>query len=165
MMQDRESDEYALAILGPGKNPFHVGDDRKRLDIDVFHDLAGHLSQPILRESARQRGITLTGRMEPCTTCRKEARDERGGRLAISYISTCAARTPPQAATTACPMLLILQQATSRTTPFVASLTPWPFSGGVSSTSLTRRRRKYGVFVATAIRSGPARTSVTSAPP
>ena len=28
-------------------------------------------------------------------TCRREARDERGRRLAISYISTCAARTPP----------------------------------------------------------------------
>ena len=41
----------------------------------------------------------------------------------------------------------------------------WPSSGGVSSTSPTRRGRGYGVFVATAIRSGPARTSVTSAPP
>ena len=67
MMQ--ESAERALAILDPGKNPFHVGNDRKRVDINVFHDRAGHLSEPILRESARQRGITPTGRMEPCTTC------------------------------------------------------------------------------------------------
>ena len=67
MMQG--SAERALAILGPGKNPFHVGNDRKRVYIKVFHDRAGHLSEPILRESARQRGITLTGRMEPCTTC------------------------------------------------------------------------------------------------
>ena len=63
----RESAERALAILGPGKDPFHVGNDCKRVDINVFHDRAGHLSEPILRESARQRGITLTGRMEPCT--------------------------------------------------------------------------------------------------
>ena len=63
MMQ--ESAERAMAILGPGKDPFYVGNDRKRVDINVFHDRAGHLSEPILRESARQRGITLTGRMEP----------------------------------------------------------------------------------------------------
>ena len=69
MMQARESDECALAILGPGKNPFHVGNDRTRVDINEFYDRAGHLSEPILRESARQRGIILTGWMEPCTTC------------------------------------------------------------------------------------------------
>ena len=65
----QESDQRALAILGHGKDPFYVGNDRKLVDINVFHDRAGHLSEPILRESARQRGITLTGRMEPCTTC------------------------------------------------------------------------------------------------
>ena len=67
MMQ--ESAERALAILGPGKDPFHVGNDRKRVDINVFHDRVGHLSEPVLRESAWQRVITLTGRMEPCSTC------------------------------------------------------------------------------------------------
>ena len=65
MMQDRESDECALAILGPGKNPFHVGNDLKQVNVNVFHDRASHLSEPILRESARQRGITLAGRMGP----------------------------------------------------------------------------------------------------
>ena len=69
IMQDRESDECALAFLGPGKNPFHVGNDRKRVDINGFHDRASHLTKHILRLFARQRGITLTGRMEPCTTC------------------------------------------------------------------------------------------------
>ena len=53
-MQDRENDECALAILGPGKNPFHVGNNRKRVYINVFHDRAGHLSEPILGEFARQ---------------------------------------------------------------------------------------------------------------
>ena len=52
MMQERESAARALALLGPGKNPFHVGNNRKRVDINVFHDRAGHLSEPILRESA-----------------------------------------------------------------------------------------------------------------
>ena len=66
MMQ--ESAERGLAILGPGKDAFHVGNDRKGVDINVFHDRAGLLLEPILRESARQREITLTGRMEPCTT-------------------------------------------------------------------------------------------------
>ena len=42
MMQ--ESAERALIILGPGKHPFHVGNDRKRVDINVFHDRAGQLS-------------------------------------------------------------------------------------------------------------------------
>ena len=42
MMQERESAERALAILGPGKNLFHVGNDRKRVDINVFHDRTGH---------------------------------------------------------------------------------------------------------------------------
>ena len=65
MMQERESDECALAISGPGRNPLHVGNDRMRVDINVFHDRAGHFSEPILREPARQREITLTGRMEP----------------------------------------------------------------------------------------------------
>ena len=77
----QESDQRALAILGHGKDPFHVGNDRKRVDINVFHDHAGNdrkrvdinvfhdhagqVSEPVLRESARQRGITLTGRIEP----------------------------------------------------------------------------------------------------
>ena len=54
MMQ--ESAERALAILDPGKNPSHVGDDCKRVDINVFHDRAGHLSKPILRNLLGSKG-------------------------------------------------------------------------------------------------------------
>ena len=49
MMQ--ESAERTLAILGPGKDPFYVGNDRKRVDINVFHDRAGHLSESSLKQS------------------------------------------------------------------------------------------------------------------
>ena len=35
----------------------------------MFHDRTGHLSEPVLRESARQQRITLTGRIEPCNSC------------------------------------------------------------------------------------------------
>ena len=52
----RESAERALAILGLGKDPFHVGNDRKRVDINVFHDRAGHLSKPILRNLLGSKG-------------------------------------------------------------------------------------------------------------
>ena len=48
----------------PGRNPFHVGNKPRSVDINVFHDRTGHLSDPILTESAGQQGITLTGRME-----------------------------------------------------------------------------------------------------
>ena len=58
-----------IGHFGPVENLVHVGNDRMRVDINVFHDRVGHLSERILRESARQRGIILTGRMEPCTTC------------------------------------------------------------------------------------------------
>ena len=58
--------------------PFHVGSIRKRVNNYVFHDRAGHPSEPVLRESARQRGITLTRPMEPCTTC-ISARGTRAG--------------------------------------------------------------------------------------
>ena len=52
-------------LWAPGKILSVVGNDRQRVDINVFHDRAGHLTKPILREPARQRGITLTGQMEP----------------------------------------------------------------------------------------------------
>ena len=43
-----------FAVLVPGRNPFHVGNKPRSMDINVFHDRTGHLSEPILRESARQ---------------------------------------------------------------------------------------------------------------
>ncbi|CAN0531966.1 unnamed protein product, partial [Ectocarpus sp. 12 AP-2014] len=66
-----ESDECerAMAVLGPGKTPFNVGNAQKVMDINTFHYRAGHLSEPILRLSAKQHGITLTGTMDSCRWC------------------------------------------------------------------------------------------------
>ena len=61
------------------------------MDINVFHDRTGHLSEPILRESARQQGITLTGRMEPCNSClpargqRAPVTKKSGGRVELDH--------------------------------------------------------------------------------
>ena len=64
-----ERAKNAFTVLVPGRNPFHVGNKPHSMDINVFHDRTGHLSEPILWESARQQGITLNGRMEPCNSC------------------------------------------------------------------------------------------------
>ena len=50
---ESERAKNAFAVLVPGRNPFHVGNPRS-MDINVFHDRTRHLSEPILRESARQ---------------------------------------------------------------------------------------------------------------
>ena len=55
----------AFAVLVPGRNPFHAGNRPRSMEINVFHDRTGHLSEPILGESARQQGITITDRIEP----------------------------------------------------------------------------------------------------
>ena len=104
MIQERAKNAFAVVV--PGRNPFHVGNKPHSMDINVFHDRTGHLSEPILRESARQQGITLTGRMEPCNS-RLPARGQRapvaersGGRVEHDLppndvlASTCAARSP-----------------------------------------------------------------------
>ena len=102
---DSEHAKNAFAVLVLGRNPFHVGNKPRSIDINVFDDRTGHLSEPMLRESARQQGITLTCRMEPCNSClpargqgapvakRSDGRVERD--LAPNcWRSTCAARSP-----------------------------------------------------------------------
>ena len=66
---ESERAKNAFTVLVPGRNQFHVGNKPRSTDINVFHDRTGHLSDPILRESARQQDITLTGRMKPCNSC------------------------------------------------------------------------------------------------
>ena len=60
---ESERAKNAFTVLVPGRNPFHVGNKPRSMNINVFHDRTGRLSEPILRESAQQQGITLTGRM------------------------------------------------------------------------------------------------------
>ena len=59
----------AAAVLAPGKRPFTVGKHEKMVDINHFHFSSGHLSERLLRETARQHGITLTGVLQPCGGC------------------------------------------------------------------------------------------------
>ncbi|CAB1111182.1 unnamed protein product [Ectocarpus sp. CCAP 1310/34] len=66
---ESEECERAMAVLGPGKTPFNVGNAQKVMDINTFHNRGGHLSEPILRLSAKQHGITLTGTMDSCRWC------------------------------------------------------------------------------------------------
>lgn len=50
---ERNEMERLLAVLGPGKNPFNVGNDQKSVEIETFHNRIGHFSDPFLRETAR----------------------------------------------------------------------------------------------------------------
>ena len=59
----------AFTVLVPGRKPFHVGNKPLSMDVNVFHDRTGHQSELSLRESSRQQGISLTGRMGPCNSC------------------------------------------------------------------------------------------------
>ena len=74
---DSERANKAFAVLVHGRKPVHVGNKPRRMEINVFHDRTGHLPEPIVRESARQQGIALTGRMELCNSC-LPARGQRG---------------------------------------------------------------------------------------
>ena len=67
----------AAAVLAPGKRPFTVGKPAKVLDINHFH-FSGHLNERLLRETAQQHGITLTGVLQPCGEC-LAAKGVRGG--------------------------------------------------------------------------------------
>ena len=39
--------DSAFVLLVPGRNPFHAGNKPRSMDINVFHDRTGHLSEPI----------------------------------------------------------------------------------------------------------------------
>ena len=80
LWDESERAKNAFAVLAPGRNPFHVANKPRSVDINVFHDRTGHLSEPILRESALQQVITLTGWMEPCNSCMPA----RGQRAAVA---------------------------------------------------------------------------------
>ena len=58
----------ATAVLAPDKRPFAVGKPAQIIDINHFHS-SGHLSESLVRETARQYGITLPGELRPCSGC------------------------------------------------------------------------------------------------
>ena len=61
----------AAAVLAPGNRPFAVGTPDKMVDINHFHFFTGHLGENLLRATARQHGIILTGVLQSCAGCVK----------------------------------------------------------------------------------------------
>ena len=59
----------AAAVLAPGLRPFSVGKPRKMTDINAFYFSSGHLNERLLRVTAKQQGVTLTGVLQPCGGC------------------------------------------------------------------------------------------------
>ncbi|CAB1120726.1 unnamed protein product [Ectocarpus sp. CCAP 1310/34] len=57
--------DLGAAALGPGASPFALGSTEKFVDINCFHRSLA--CEPLLRETAQQRGIVLTGKLERCT--------------------------------------------------------------------------------------------------
>ena len=125
------------------------------MDINVIHDRIGHLSEPILRESARQHGITLTGRMEPCNSCLL-ARGERapvakrsGGRVErdlapndVLAVDMCGPFTPSLGGNLYMFYAWTTQRGTSSNTASVASARRWRCLSAVWWTWRTRRERR-----------------------
>ena len=58
----------AAAAIAPGKMLRRVG-RTFTMDINLFHVSSGHLSEFLLRESAKQQELTLTGTLLPCEAC------------------------------------------------------------------------------------------------
>ena len=68
----------AAAVLAPGRRPIAVGNPSKSININHFHVSSGHLNERLLRETAQQHGVTLTGVLPPCCGC-LEAKEVRAG--------------------------------------------------------------------------------------
>ena len=63
--QQSDSHESARAVLAPGK----MSIDRNQADINLFHQSHGHLHEGLLRETAKQQGVTLIGKLHECKGC------------------------------------------------------------------------------------------------
>ena len=68
----------AASVLAPRNRPFTVGKPEKVFDINHFHVSSGHQHERLLRQTAQQHGITLTGVLQPCGGC-LEAKGIRSG--------------------------------------------------------------------------------------
>ncbi|CAB1120041.1 unnamed protein product [Ectocarpus sp. CCAP 1310/34] len=69
--------DLGAAALGPGASPFALGSTEKSVDINRFHRSLAHACEPLSRETAQQRAIVLTGKLEPSTDCMR-AKGRRG---------------------------------------------------------------------------------------
>ena len=78
------------SVIASGSRPFSVGKAVKRIDIDTFHFSSGYLNERLLRETAKQQGLILTGVLQPRGGC-LEAKGERAG---VPQRTTSRARWP-----------------------------------------------------------------------
>ena len=53
-----------LAALAPSNPP-----KATKMDVNEFHNIYGHVSETLLRTTAKRLGIELTGEMHACTGC------------------------------------------------------------------------------------------------
>ena len=68
----------AAAVLAPGMSPFTVGKRSTVFGINHFHFSTGPLNERLLRGTARQHDITLTGVLQQCDGC-LETKSVRSG--------------------------------------------------------------------------------------
>ena len=72
--------ENAASVLAPAKHPFSVGKPTKDVDINFFHVSLSHANETLLRATAEQQGIQLTGVLQPCAGCA----EAKGRRASVS---------------------------------------------------------------------------------
>ena len=60
----RSPPHYANAVIAPGAMPVPP-----TVDINLFHASYGHAHEGLLRQTAKDLGVTLTGELQPCTGC------------------------------------------------------------------------------------------------
>ena len=73
-----DGESMALAVLAPNARPHTVGKPTREVDINFFHVSLAHANEALLRATAEQQGITLTGTLQPCSGC-LEAKGRRAG--------------------------------------------------------------------------------------
>ena len=89
----RARSDSACATIVPGVKPPNTDTE---VDINEFHCSFGHVHNELLLETAKQRGVTLTGELHECKGCSmakrrkkpiakttKSRADKRGGRVVL----------------------------------------------------------------------------------
>ena len=57
---------YAAEVLAPSPAGFSVGKPSTKIDINFFHASTGHVNELLMRETAKQQSVRLTGALLPC---------------------------------------------------------------------------------------------------
>ena len=61
--------QQAAAVLAPSPAAFTVGKPSRTIDINHFHASTGHVNEFLMRETAKQQDVRLTGVLLPCVGC------------------------------------------------------------------------------------------------